>query len=376
MRAVLPRMALLPTMMLALFAVSVLVTCTRIRPLPVLGQVDQIRDARASQEAREFAPQAFAHAEKLRQEARAAQAAKQPDQAQILAEHAIASYEHATVLSRLLHAQERLDRANEKLKVLDEQLQAADERQTRLLAEAESLELKVKVAQNALPLPTAGKASKERTLARRKAARALASEARLLCLSTKLLDPKADVGKQIAELDSIEDKMRKDPLGAAIEQAIALRSKCLKRLTDTRRPLTQEAPAAGEPDALLQALSKMGGLFPFRDDRGVVVVLRELFLPSGTALTPQAEKTIEGLGRVAKTHAQFPVLVVMHTDKGDPGPKDEQQALALKNALAAAGASRVDVRQVGDAQPLRSPKQAGAAERNRRIEVVFVAPSY
>jgi hypothetical protein len=119
---------------------------------------------------------------------------------------------------------------------------------------------------------------------------------------------------------------------------------------------------------LLAELSRADFL-PFRDDRGVVVTLhapRE----SGKLSTKAGEKLAE-LGRVAKAHAEFPILVVSHDAKA--GAKDDGLSTQAVEALKAAGAARIEARSAGTT-PVVPPDRAGAAGRNDRLEIIFVSP--
>jgi hypothetical protein len=104
-----------------------------------------------------------------------------------------------------------------------------------------------------------------------------------------------------------------------------------------------------------------------------VVVLRGAFPATGAPPKEIAER-LALLGRVAKAHPDFPLLVVVHSAKGRPTADDEKRAKTVADALRQAGAPKVETHAAGGAQPIASPDRAGAPERNQRIEIVFVAP--
>ena len=351
----------------------VVVGACGITPRPrIMTQADTVAERGAAREAEQFAPQAFLHAERLREQAHSAYRGDDLPVAQILSEHAIAAYNHAFVLARLAKAEHRKTRAQQDLEAAKKELDQLDEQQKRVAAEADDLEMRIKVARDAEPLGPNEPTSPQRERARLDAARSLALQARLLCASTRLLEGEKDtVQEQMKALDALDATLAGRPEVAPIDAAVRLRSACLERLTLTRRAAARDSPAAGAADALLAELGDAGGLFVFRDDRGVVVTLRGLF-SRGAELTAASESQLERLGRVAKAHPTFPVLVVVH---GPSGAQDEARARSVVHALESAGATRVEVHLAGDVQPVVDPNRQGAKERNVRIEVVFVAPT-
>jgi hypothetical protein len=348
----------------------------------VLGDAEAAAQSPAAQESAELAPQAHANAEKLRQAADAAQAQGNFSGAQILGEHSIAAYERAFVLSRYVKAEQRLSEAEAAQTKIKERLTELEEQQRLLSAEADGLELRIKVTLDKEPLEKMPEASPERVFARQQAARALASEARLLCLATELLAPqqpslqKARENLTKLELELAQGTKKDD----TFPRATTARSACLTELTLARRPVTAKAPEAGVTDRLLVELTETQKLFAFRDDRGVVVSLRGVVDAQG-APTKEGAALLELLGRTAKAHPDFPLLVVVHT-AGSGTAKDKgqdkvaaAQSQGVTSALQKAGAAVVRSDIVGSAQPVADTRLPGAAERNARVEVVFVSPA-
>lgn len=348
-----------------------------VTPRPrILEEVAAVRTGAAGREAAALAPQTYLRAEALYRQAKAAADAGSLPRSQILSEHALAAYHHAFVLARQARAEEHLLAAQQRLARTEAQLMELDEQQRRTATEADDLELRLKVLRDAEPLAPTSPASPERERARRQAARSLALQGRLLCASARLLDPQAkDLGAADTKLAELEQQLaapanRPIPMDAAFRA----RSECLRLLTVARRPATRSAPAAGAADALLAELSAIGTLFVFRDDRGVVVTLRGLFAPNDVVSSDEQPR-LAALGQVAKSHPDFPVLVVAHSSRGGR-PGDERRAYAVRDALKAAGAPSVECHFAGNAQPLLDPGAPQAAEQNTRIELVFVAPAY
>jgi flagellar motor protein MotB len=360
---------------LSLWALVLLaVACAATPRPPVLAQADAARGTPAAAEARALAPQAFAEAERIFEKASAAHADGNPASAQILGEHALAGYGHAFVLARLAKAQQRTAEAEIALRKAKAELAALDEKQRFMAAAADDLEKRARVLEDALPLAPNVPASPEREKARREAARSMASQARLLCLATRLLEPNASgLGDSVGKLDALDKELDRTQAPVPIDEAVRLRSACLKHLTLARREKTRNAPAEGLADALLSELSRAGSLMPFRDDRGVVVVLRGQFAAGGAPNQELAER-LALLGRIAKAHPDFPVLVVVHTARARSA-EDEKRAKTVADALRQAGAPKVEAHSAGSAQPVAAPDRPGAAARNQRIEIVFVAPA-
>jgi len=234
------------------------------------------------------------------------------------------------------------------------------------------LETRLKVVRDAEPLPVNTPASAEREQARLAAVKALLSQAKLLCMAARLLEPNREgVGPLLGKIDDLNGKLRTPP--APIDDAVATRSGCLKELTLARRPATQKNPAAGVADALLSELSA-SSLLPFRDDRGVVVTLRALF-NAKDQLSSEASSKLDTLGKVAKAHPEFPLLAVVHVARGNASTRDAAQAATVADALRKSGAPQVAAETAGSALPILDPARPGAGERNARIEVVFISPS-
>jgi outer membrane protein OmpA-like peptidoglycan-associated protein len=331
------------------------------------------RRAPAVEQAKRLAPQAHARAELFYDKAQKAFDDGDLAGSQILSEQALAAYGRAVIQARLVQAETRRAESQARLLEAEKLLQTLDEQHKRALVEAEALELRAKVLRDALPLPASAPASPERERARLDAARSLTSQAKLLCLAARLLAPERErIASGLTKVDALEQRLLTKPAPVPIDEASQLRSECLSELTLARRPEAQKNPAFGGADRLLSELSN-GDWLPFRDDRGVVVTLRGVF--AGDKFEPHAEERLAELGRIAKAHPEFPVLVVLHTARADAKGVGPKRAARVADALRVAGAARVEAQAVGSTQPVLPPSRAGAAERNERVEIVFVAPA-
>lgn len=359
---------------LAVVALGALLAGCASAPRPVsLTRAAEAERAPAVAQAKNQAPQAHARAQDLLRRAEAAYEDGRQADAELLGEHALAAYRRAVIEGRLAAAEARKAEAEAKLAEAERALAELDEQNRRALSETENLELRLKVVREILPTPSSGAASAERERARLDAARAFALEARLLCSAARLLEPeRATLPARFAQLDELDRTIAAKALPAPLDAARAERSSCLRELTLARRPLTQRAPASPQADGLLAELSG-SGLTPTRDDRGVVITLRDVF--KGEEFTASAKEQIAALGRVAKAHPSFPVLVVAHSARGGSAERDEKRAKAVALLLTEHGAERVESHGAGSAQPVLSHHLPAAPARNERVEVVFVAPS-
>lgn len=355
-------------------ALSLSLGCAATPRPRALSDLDATRESPALVAARKDAPQAFARAEALRRRAQVAHDADDPASAQILAERAQAAYQRAVTLATLVRAEERSRRAEASLRELDAELARAAEAQAKLDAETRAVELRLKVARETLPVPESGPpSSPERELARRQAAQALAAQARLLCTAARLVQPAlSSLPPVLAKVTELEARLPKAPM-APLDEARAARTGCLKELSSARRPRTQANPASPDADRLLSELGQ-ASLRPSRDDRGVVVIVERAF-ERDDQLTKDAAKRLTELAQVAKAHPQFPLLVVLHSAVRLPESREASRVERAAAALREGGAPSVEATSVGNALPGLDRRKPGAAARNERVEVVFVAPA-
>ncbi len=359
-----------------------------------LDEVERVRVTDASKDAASRAPEIHARAEQEREFARAAHAGGDDVAANLHAERAIVAYGHAGAVARLSGAIAALADAQKALDDATAQEQSLAASRAKLELDAQDLERRAQVARERLLPASSGEATADREAARLAAARALATEARLLCGAAQLVgagavgaaDP-AGVNDAQAEVERLDGRLAKPsapapaPQGAAagsaarpaiIDDAGTVRARCLDALTRARRAAGRDE---GRADALLAELSATGGWDPTRDERGIVVTLRGVF--QGPTLTDDGKAKLEGLGRIAASHPGFGVQLVVH-DALPPAAKDESDARhadAAVKALVTGGApaARVKAELAGARAPAVDPGDARLRARNERIDVVFVS---
>jgi hypothetical protein len=340
---------------------------------PLLATAEQASRAPASAEANKLVPQAWHRAEQLRTQAEQAWRRGETAAASILAERALVAYEHAAVLADLVRTMAVAEAARQQLALSDEQLRALDAEQARLTADVDALELRIKVLKDAEPIASSGRADPAREAARLAAARAIALDARLLCVAARMVDAQqVGLDDADAQVQKLETTVAATPKPAPIDEARRIRARCLALLTGARRAATA-SPSSGAADLVLQQLSAKTSLSPFRDDRGVVLVI-----PAEQLSSSPPRASIAAIAEVAQANPQFPLLLVAHARHPGAAADISRAAAAadaLASQLAAAGVKRERIRseQAGAAQPLAGPARAPAA-RSERIELVFVSP--
>jgi flagellar motor protein MotB len=345
-------------------------------PTSSLADLDRARLSPAAREAMELAPQEYQHAEDERRLAHRSEDQGDGTSASLHADRALASYQRAFVLARLARATDDLASAKEALRGTDEQARQLAASRADVEREADELDKQLRIAKEAIQPVSSGPADPAREAARLVAARALATEGRLICGAAHLLSPSfaglADAEKGVAD---VEASLARAPRPAPIDAAARARAACLSMLTHARRDAG--AGHSADADALLEELAAAGGWEPSRDERGVVVTLRNTF--KGTALEDGAQKRLAELGRVAAAHPAFAVQIVLH-DAAEPSTReaeaDAQRAEAAAAALIAGGAAkdRVATALTGARSPLVDPADARHRGRNARLDVVLVSP--
>jgi len=349
-----------------------------------VAEADRTRTTLAGKDAQSLAPQAFAEAEAALKAAKDAEAAGDTTAAELHGERAVAGFQRAVALARLARATEEEATAKDQLARATEQMQKWSAQRKTAEREADEAEKQLKIAREAqLPAPS-GPTDPEREKARLVAAQSLAAQARLLCSAARLVSSQAPgLAEAETAVADLEKKLEGTPAPkpAPIDAAARSRASCLTSLTKARR---SGAPEADRVDALLAELSQSGDpkaksatdLAPARDERGVVVTLRNVF--KGEKLTAESETTLKDLGRVAAAHAGFALQVVLH-DATPPSATESaanvKRGEAVSSALQSGGApaAKIKIEQAGAKAPVIDPKDAARRERNARVEIVFVA---
>ncbi len=357
---------------------SLTVACSA-RPLPrSVAEAQQVSVSKAGQQAQELSPQAFADAERLRGEGEFLHGEGRHAEAEAAGEQSIAAYNEAFALAQVSLAERRLEAAKQAKTTAAQELKRLDLLQSQIEQEAESFEMQARVALDTEEVKDAEQLSPARAEARRLAAKHLSAEASLLCLGAELLKTSSKelpaIVKKVGVLEGELDhgSVKKDLYPRAAE----LRASCLKELTWARRPNAQAEPQSASSDKLLSHLAAPGKYMVYRDDRGVAINLGQPVLTRDNelALSDFVKEALLFLGGTAKANPDFPLLVVVHTKKRGQQKRAEKIGQLTSEALIAAGAPSPTVRSVENAQPIAFASVRGGAERNERVEVIFVPP--
>ena len=294
--------------------------------------------------------------------------------AEILGEHALAAYARTVAQARTVRAERRLAEGQADFAKSETALIELDALQARVGSEADLVETRVRVARDTEPLGVTTKSTPGRERARWQAVGSMVTDARLACAAAQLLgDKREELSKSLSAIRALDAKVTKPVGPAPIDEALGLRSECLRILTRVRRSESLSDPTSTVTDNLLRQLGK-AGLSPTRDERGVVVTLRGVFDASGKLRDPEQLAT---LGRVGREHPQFPILVVSHRARGETTAKDRSQGEAIAAALREAGAKQsVEIVTAGTRRPLLPRSATGANAANERFEIVFVSPTW
>lgn len=347
-------------------------------PRPVVfGQLDHERATPGVLAAREASPTLIAKAEALHKKAEEAFARGDTATAELLGHSALAAYARASATARLGLANARHSGSATSFAKSDERWVADDAARVEVEREVERLEAELVIRKEALAPVASGKTDAAREAARWVAARANLAVAEATCGGADLLAPKA---KGVAEakklLAEVADLAKTGKGNAPIDASTRVRALCLKALTHARAVAVNGAGPLGEE--LVQELAA-AGFAATRDERGVVAVLPMSPPKSapfdGQKLSAAGKKQLEALGKIAKSHPAWALVVVVHAAPGklDAG-RDAARAKAATTELAAQG---IDAGRIGTSTPgatllAHDPKDPKTFPLNERVELVFV----
>jgi len=357
---------------------AVVVSACAHAPRPVVfAQLDRERVEPAVVAAKSGSPTLFGKAEALRAKAEQAFHAGDSATAELLAQHALATYHHAVATARLTAATIEQSKHATRLTKATEQLAADEASRVDVDREADRLDAEVAIRREALAPVVSGKTDPAREAARWTATRANLAVAEALCTGAQLLAPNAkgvaDAQKILGEV-AVKAKNDKNP--APIDSSTRARAFCLKALTNARSVTVAGGGPTG--DALAKELTDAG--FPAsRDERGVVATLA--MVPAkdapfeGSKLTAPGKAHLETLAKIAKARPTWGIVVVVHAAPGKLDPaRDAARAKLIQQELMAGGVDggRIAVSTPGATLLAHDPKDPKSHPLNERIEIVFV----
>ncbi len=330
-----------------------------------LEELSRMMNGPVAREVARDAPEAFAEVTRSARQARELQGSRADDavaETQLLLEWAQAQ-------SREVRARRRRDEAHQRLEAAEADTQRIETQTTAL--EAESTQREAARARAARVAVTRANPAAVPVVQRPAAAAELRQQAALLLAAAELLG--ADAAALRAARERLTASERVAPRGQgptdALTAAAGAYTAAEQLLAAARasRPTAANAPDGGR---VTEALSQAGGMDPRRDARGVIAVLRGLFV--GGALAPTANTRVESLARVLRAHADTRIRVEVFVGGAVRAAAEATalgQAQALARGLAAAG---VPAERMQSAGLYRAP---GGSRDNDRAEVVLVLPT-
>ena len=286
-----------------------------------------------------LAPTFVAEAKLELEAAKRAVAAGDEVTAGLHAQRSIAAMQRAFVVARLARATREESDAHAAASENELALRKVREERARADAEVETLEKKLHIAREASLPAESGATDPARAMARLRAAGSLLAEARLLCGAARLLDGQAkgltEADAAIAEADAlVAGKPSKTAPGTRpkqpIDAAATARVACLSALSNARRA-SDQSKVSDDPDVLFSELSAQASKKtppepgPVRDERGVVLTLRDAF--RGEELSDAGKKALASAALVGRAHPNVSVQVVVH--------ESEANAVATRFSLVA-----------------------------------------
>ncbi len=327
----------------------------------------------------EGSPTLWAKAEGLRRRAEEAFSRGDTATAELLGEQALATYHHAAATARLSIATVRQSKDAARFAKAREQLEADEKTLIEVDREADRLEAEVAIRREALAPAVSGKTDAAREAARWIAMRANLSVAEALCTGAYLLAPKAkgvdEARRVLAEVmtKALPSEAKDKP--APIDASARARALCLKALTTARSVTVASGGPAGEA---LTASLKEKGIDAVPDERGLVVTLSQDGKGAafeGSKLTAAGKEKLDLLGKAAKEHGTFAVVIVVHSAAGKvDAARDGARADAAKQTLTAVGAdpAKIGTSTPGATLPAYDSKEPKTQAKNERVEIIFV----
>ena len=356
--------------------------------VPDVASAERLLAAPQSQSAAPLAPTFIAEAQLELAEAKRAVTAGDDIGAALHAQRSIASMQRAFVVARLARAEKEDMEARAAETEHAASLRRIREERAKVDAEVDALEKKLHIAREAsLPSESGGAGDTGRAVARLRAAETLLAEARLLCGAARLLDPQAKgLAEAEASIADAEGLVAGKPSKVAtasgrprqpIDGAAVARVSCLSALSGARRT----ADRGDDPDVLFSELSAQAaaksppGPGPTRDERGVVLTLRDVFRGNEVTLTDAGKQALASAALVARAHPAVSVQVVVHEAEPGAVASSTKRAEAALQALESGGVPKARLRAdtAGTNIAVVASGDPSKRARNARVDLVFIA---
>jgi hypothetical protein len=354
--------------------------------VPEVASAESLFSGARAEGASTLAPTFVAEAKLELEAAKRAVAAGDEVTAGLHAQRSIAAMQRAFVVARLARATREDSDARAASTENEAALRKVREERARADAEVETLEKKLHIAREASLPAESGATDPARAVARLRAATSLLAEARLLCGAARLLDGQAkgltEADTAIAEAEALVAGKPSKPNAAArpkqpIDAAATARVACLSALSHARRT-GEQSKVSDDPDVLFSELSAQASkktppeAGPVRDERGVVLTLRDAF--RGEELSDAGKQALASAALVGRAHPNVSVQVVVHESEANAVASSAKRVTSALKALESGGIPKTKLRgdTAGTSIALVASGDPAKRARNARLDVVFV----
>lgn len=378
--------------LLALALPSALVACggASTQHVPDVSSAESMFVGPRADSAGTLAPTFVAEARVELAAAKRAVAAGDELTASLHAQRSVAAMQRAFVVARLARATREDNEARAAATENETALRKIREERAHLDAEVDGLEKKLHIAREASLPAESGATDPARAVARLRAATSLLAEARLLCGAARLMDDHAkglvEADVALGEAEALvagkpaktstipgERARPKQPIDAAASARVA----CLSALSSARQTGNQ-AKTTDDPDVLFSELSAQAARTvppengPVRDERGVVLTLRDAF--HGTELTEAGKRALASAALVGRAHPSVSVQIVVHEAETSAVASSEKRVESALKALQDGGVPKAKLRgeTAGTSIAVVASGDAAKRARNARLDIVFV----
>jgi hypothetical protein len=335
------------------------------RVSPSVAAVDQMMSSPAARDVAREAPEAFAEASVAARRAREAQG--DPVHGELRATEARLVFERAQSVAALAIARRRIEQAERSLQEVETEVSRIEQETEATLAECTRVE-ESRRAQSQSRQAVRAPSQVEQTQ-RANAAEGVRTQASLLLAAAVML------GATEVQASTVRDGIRASEQLTARGDPDAALLTAGRAYTAAERLLTavrEQTPPAEPTDAvtLARSLSANQGIEARRDARGVIAVMRGMFV--GPRMAPTSRQRVELLSRVIREHASARVRVEVFVG-GPVRAQADALARAQADALGAALRAQATASERVQTQGIYEPDHAG--RRDDRVEVVLVLPS-
>jgi outer membrane protein OmpA-like peptidoglycan-associated protein len=214
----------------------------------------------------------------------------------------------------------------------------------------------------------------------------LISEVKTKIQTATDLKLKKSARKQLATaqkaLQSAQQMLAQKKIGMATQKILAADKAATKALSAAITQM-QEGGKLIERQKLYKAASAVSGVKVKREDRGIVLIVRKLFVRRKTELKEGSAQVLSQIRDLCHKYPEHQVVVEGHTDSqgraGDNLALSTSRAQAVVEQLIQGASEGEDISRirpvgVGEEKPMADNTNRRGRNKNRRIEVIFLFP--